>query len=111
MAITKILAKNNRLDVLIRYVTNQDKTEEQVLTAYLNCDPGHAYQQMMDTKRAVGKTDGRQAYHIIQSFAPGEITPELAFELAQAFAREHLVGYQVVIGTHVDRPISTRTLF
>ena len=66
MAITKILAKNNRLDVLIRYVTNQDKTEEQVLTAYLNCDPGHAYQQMMDTKRAVGKTDGRQAYHIIQ---------------------------------------------
>ena len=103
MAITKILAKNNRLDVLIRYVTNQDKTEEQVLTAYLNCDPGHAYQQMMDTKRAVGKTDGRQAYHIIQSFAPGEITPELAFELAQEFAHEHLAGYQVVIGTHVDR--------
>ncbi len=103
MAITKILAKNNRLDVLIRYVTNQDKTEEQVLTAYLNCDPGHAYQQMMDTKRAVGKTDGRQAYHIIQSFAPGEITPELAFALAQEFAREHLAGYQVVIGTHVDR--------
>ncbi len=103
MAITKILVKNNRLDVLIRYVTNQDKTEEQVLTAYLNCDPGHAYRQMMDTKRAVGKTDGRQAYHIIQSFAPGEITPELAFELAQEFAREHLAGYQVVIGTHVDR--------
>ena len=103
MAITKILAKNSRLDVLIRYVTNQDKTEELVLTAYLNCDPGHAYQQMMDTKRAVGKTDGRQAYHIIQSFAPGEITPELAFELAQEFAKEHLAGYQVVIGTHVDR--------
>ena len=103
MAITKILAKNNRLDVLIRYVTNPDKTEEQVLTAYLNCDPGHAYQQMMDTKQAVGKTDGRQAYHIIQSFAPGEITPELAFELAQEFAHEHLAGYQVVIGTHVDR--------
>ena len=103
MAITKILSKNSRLDVLIRYVTNQDKTEEQVLTAYLNCDPGHSYQQMMDTKRAVGKTAGRQAYHIIQSFAPGEITPELAFELAQKFAKEHLAGYQVVIGTHVDR--------
>ena len=28
MAITMILAKNNRLDVLIRYVTNQDKTEK-----------------------------------------------------------------------------------
>ena len=103
MAITKILAKNNRLDVLIRYVTNQDKTEEQVLTAYLNCDPGHAYQQMMDTKRAVGKTDGRQAYHIIQSFVPGEITPELALQIATEFATEYLAGYQVVIGTHTDR--------
>ena len=56
MAITKILAKNNRLDVLIRYVTNQDKTEEQVLTAYLNCDPGHAYQQMMDTRRTTSSS-------------------------------------------------------
>ena len=102
MAITKILAKNNRLDVLIRYVTNQDKTEEQVLTAYLNCDPGHAYQQMMDTKRAVGKTDGRQAYHIIQSFAPGEITPDLAMELAQKFVDEQLAEYETVIGVHTD---------
>lgn len=103
MAITKILAKNNRLDVLIRYVTNQDKTEEQVLTAYLNCDPGHAYQQMMDTKRAVGKTDGRQAYHIIQSFAPGEITPDLAMKLAQQFVDEQLAEYETVIGVHTDR--------
>ena len=79
------------------------EVRKEIESLYLNCDPGHAYQQMMDTKRAVGKTDGRQACHIIQSFAPGEITPELAFELAQAFAREHLVGYQVVIGTHVDR--------
>lgn len=103
MAITKILSRNDGLKQAIEYVLNGDKTQEQVLTAHLNCDPGFAYQQMMDTKRAVGKTDGRQAYHIIQSFAPGEIPPELAFELAQEFAKEHLAGYQVVIGTHVDR--------
>ena len=103
MAVTKILSRNDGLKQAIEYVLNGDKTQEQVLTAHLNCDPGFAYQQMMDTKRAVGKTDGRQAYHIIQSFAPGEIPPELAFELAQEFAKEHLAGYQVVIGTHVDR--------
>ena len=103
MAITKILARNGGLKQAIEYVLNGDKTQEQVLTAHLNCDPGYECQQMMDTKRAVEKTDGRQAYHIIQSFAPGEITPELAFELAQQFAHEHLAGYQVVIGTHVDR--------
>ena len=103
MAITKILGKNHRVDVLINYAINKDKTDEQVLTDYINCDPGFAYQQMMDTKRAVGKTDGRQCYHIIQSFVPGEVTPELAFQIAQEFAKEHLKGYQVVIGTHVDR--------
>ena len=42
-------------------------------------------------------------YHMIQSFRPGEITPELALEIAKEFAREHLSGYEAVIGTHVDR--------
>ena len=103
MAVTKILAGNHRLDVLINYATNPDKTDEQVLTAYINCDPGHAARQMMDTKRATGKTGGRQCYHIIQSFAPGEVTPELALQIAQKFAKEYLSEYEVVIGTHVDR--------
>ena len=103
MAVTKILARNGGLKAAIEYVLNGDKTQEQILTAHLNCDPGHAYQQMMDTKRELGKLDGRQCYHIIQSFVPGEITPELALEIATEFAREHLPGYQVVIGTHTDR--------
>ena len=103
MAITKILPRNGGLKSAIAYVLNRDKTDEQILTAHLNCDPGHAYQQMMDTKRELGKMDGRQCYHIIQSFVPGEITPALALEIATEFAKEHLAGYQVVIGTHTDR--------
>lgn len=103
MAITKILARNCGLKQAIEYVLNGDKTQEQVLTAHLNCDPGFEYQQMMDTKRELGKLDGRQCYHIIQSFVPGEITPELALQIATEFAAEYLAGYQVVIGTHTDR--------
>ena len=103
MAITKILARNGGLKQAIEYVLNGDKTQEQVLTAHLNCDPGFEYQQMMDTKRELGKLDGRQCYHIIQSFVPGEITPELALQIATEFASEYLAGYQVVIGTHTDR--------
>ena len=103
MAITKILARNGGLKQAIEYVLNGDKTQEQVLTAHLNCDPGFEYQQMMDTKRELGKLDGRQCYHIIQSFVPGEITPELALQIATEFSSEYLVGYQVVIGTHTDR--------
>ena len=103
MAVTKILARNAHLDQAIQYVLNGEKTEGRVLTAHQNCDPGHEYQQMMDTKRELGKTGGRQCYHIIQSFKPGEITPELALELAKGFAAEYLPGYEVVIGTHTDR--------
>ena len=33
MAITKILPRNARLDVAIRYVLNGDKTDNQILTA------------------------------------------------------------------------------
>ena len=103
MAVTKILARKGRLDVGINYVLNGDKTQERVLTANLNCDPGRECRQMLDTKRAYGKEDGVMYYHIIQSFKPGEITPELALEIAKEFAQEHLPGYETVIGVHVDK--------
>lgn len=82
---------------------NGDKTDSQILTYHQNCDPGLEYQEMMDTKRAIGKLDGRQCYHIIQSFKPGEVTPELALEIAKEFTSEYLPDYEVVIGTHVDK--------
>lgn len=103
MAITKILSKNMRLDKLIRYIQNPDKTEESVLTFCQFCNPKDAARQWAETKRRIGKTDGIQAFHIIQSFALGEITPELAHELGKQFIREHLSDYEVVLGTHVDK--------
>ena len=103
MAITKILPRNARLDAAIRYILNGDKTDNQILTAYFNCDPGWAYRQMMDTKLDVGRTGGRLAYHIIQSFKPGEVTPELALEIAKEFVRENFPDYEAVIGTHIDK--------
>ena len=83
-----------------------------MLTAHLNCDPGRECRQMLDTKRAYEKMDGVQYYHVIQSFKPGEITPELALEIAQEFAQEHLPGYEAVIAVHVDRQhIHAHTIF
>ena len=103
MAVTKVYAKSTRLDAAIRYVLNGDKTDNQILTARINCDPGWEYRQMMDTKREVGKTGGRLTYHIIQSFKPGEVTPEQALGIAKEFAEQYLSDYEVVIGTHIDR--------
>ncbi len=103
MAITKILSKNMRLDRLIRYIQNPDKTDDKVFTYCQYCDPKDVARQMRATKERYGKTDGIQAFHVIQSFAPGEITPELAHELGIRFIREHLSDYEAVLGTHVDK--------
>ena len=103
MAITKILARKGRLDVGIRYVLNGDKTQEQILTAHHGCDPGRELRQMMETKAQYGKEGGVQYYHMIQSFRPGEVSPELALEIARTLVEEHLPGYQAVIGVHVDK--------
>ena len=103
MAVTKILARRGGLAQAIAYVVNGDKTEEQVLTAAQGCSIRSACAEMQDAKIRWNKTDGVQLYHIIQSFRPGEITPGLALEIAQEFVREHLPGYQAVIGIHTDR--------
>ena len=103
MAVTKILARRGGLAQAVAYVVNGDKTEEQVLTAAQGCSLGSACAEMQDAKIRWNKTDGVQLYHIIQSFRPGEITPGLALEIAQEFVREHLPGYQAVIGIHTDR--------
>lgn len=103
MAVTKILARRGGLRQAIDYVLNGDKTEERVLTAAQGCLAATACRDMSAVKQRWNKTDGVQLYHIIQSFRPGEIRPELALEIAQEFVRAHLLGYQAVIGVHTDR--------
>ena len=112
MAVTKILARKGRLDVGIRYVLNGDKTDEQILTASQGCSAEHAASRMLKTKRQYRQMDGVQYYHLIQSFRPGEVSLELALEIAREFAAEHLPGYEAVIGVHVDKEhIHAHTIF
>ena len=103
MAVTKILARRGGLSQAIAYVLNGDKTEEQILTAAQGCLTSTACHDMAAVKQRWNKTDGVQLYHVIQSFRPGELSPELALEIAREFARENLPGYQAIIGVHTDR--------
>lgn len=75
MAVTKKLARNSGLKAAMEYVLSGDKTQEQILTVHLNCDPGHEYQQMMDAKQELGKLDGRQCYHISRYVSSGHRQP------------------------------------
>jgi len=102
IAVTKILARKGPLADGVDYILNEEKTDR-LLTVHLNCDPGREVREMLDTKQAYGKKDGVQYYHVIQSFKPGEVTPELALEIAREFAEEHLPGFETVISVHVDK--------
>ena len=121
MAYTKIFAIRVRLDDRVAYVTNVDKikqlgemisygangekTEEHLFETAFNCQSTKtAFQEMIETKERWNKTDGVLGYHIIQSFSPGEVTPEQAHAIGkelcdQLFAEQ----YEGVVTTHLDR--------
>lgn len=120
MGVTKILSIRHqlsaRLDYVtnsekthlatdITYITNPEKTEQSFFVSVINClTPESVYDEMMNTKIRFGKTDGVQGFHIIQSFAPGEVTPEQAHSIGLEFCKR-LLGdrFEAVIGTHLDK--------
>jgi len=69
----------------------------------VDCPAEYAKSQFKATRELWGKTEGIQAHHVIQSFKPGEITPELANQMGQDLAREIAKGYEAVVYTHTDK--------
>lgn len=105
MAITKVFAVRSRFEKTVQYAINPDKTEELQFASCLNCESiENVSRDMERTKRRYNKTGGVQGYHIIQSFQPGELTPEQAHAIGVEFARR-LFGerFEVVVGTHLDK--------
>lgn len=94
------------MNKVLAYVMREAKTsyDGKKLVTGINCPADTAYTNMMLTKNYHRKTDGRMYYHLVQSFSPDEkITPELAHKVAVEFAEKQFPGYEVVVGTHVDR--------
>ena len=89
---------------VLSYTTKDDKTENKLYVSGINCIPQIAVEQMIITKKQFAKDDGRLAYHGFQSFLPGEVTPELAHEIGMRLAKEMWGNrYQIVVATHLDR--------
>lgn len=124
MAVTKIWAVRSRLDHLIEYVSNTEKTENtsygdlQAVLEYtgdsakteqkyfvsgINCQPETAYAAMSASLKLNDKALRVLAYHGYQSFAAGEVSAETAHEIGQKLAQE-LWGdrFQVVVATHLN---------
>lgn len=117
MAYDKIIPLHTRLDHCLDYVLNEEKNSLAYALAYaenpekshqlvtgINCEARTAFQEMQATKRRWDKRGGILGYHLIHSYAPGEVTPEQAHAAGVEFARR-LLGdrYEAVVSTHLDR--------
>ena len=91
------------LEDVIGYAANRSKTEQSCYETAFACTLESAFADMRHTKERWHKTGGVQGYHLVQSFAADEITPELAHRIAQELADRVLGGrYEYVIGTHLN---------
>ncbi len=94
------------LKKLLGYVSREKKTklEDRRLVSGVNCSTENAYNEMMLTKQANGKTGGRLYYHLVQSFPKGyDISPDLAHKIALELAEKALKNFECVVATHIDR--------
>ena len=78
------------LEEAIQYAMNRDKTERSIFENAIGCVCETAYQDMVDTKKRYNKMDGVQGFHLVQSFAKGEVTPELAHQIGMELAERLL---------------------
>ena len=91
------------------YIKNPEKTENGSLVYAHGCTPQLVAAEFALSKRQYTQRTGRKApgviaYHIRQSFKPGEITPEGANLVGRELAERFLKGkHAYIVCTHTDR--------
>ena len=96
---------------IIDYVENPRKTDFGKFIYGYECDTRIADAEFLLSKRQYLNLTGRDrgaddviAYHVRQSFRPGEITPEEANRLGVEFAKRFTKGnHAFVVCTHIDK--------
>ena len=96
---------------IIDYVENPQKTDNGRLITGYGCDSRTADAEFLLAKRQyiaaterIRGADDVIAYHVRQSFKPGEITPEEANRLGVEFAKRFTKGrHAFVVCTHIDK--------
>lgn len=88
----------------ISYIMNPDKTEGMV-GGNAGTTPQEVYQVMIDTKQEWEKEGGRQGYHFVISFPPGEATKEEAYAVINDFCEEYTkqpINYIFIVYAEFD---------
>ena len=119
MATTRIMplhigkgrTESTAISDIIDYVANPQKTDNGRLVTGYECDSRIADTEFVMAKRQyiaiTGRVRGKDdviAYHVRQSFRPGEITPEEANRLGVEFAKRFTKGnHAFIVCTHIDK--------
>lgn len=93
------------------YVKNPEKTDGGELVSSYQCNPAIVDQEFLFSKRQYAAITGRSqkehdviAYHLRQSFKPGEITSELANKIGYDLAMSLTKGkHAFIVCTHTDK--------
>lgn len=96
---------------IIDYAENPEKTDYGRLITGYECDSRTADAEFLFSKRQYAALNGRTrsaddviAYHLRQSFVPGEITPEEANRIGCELAKRFTNGnHAFVVCTHIDK--------
>ena len=104
MAYTRIHAIKSTVKKAVAYICNPDKTEDQLLIDTFGCGVETAAVDFDSALRQTRPTDKNLAFHLIQSFAKGEVSHEEAHRIGIELADKLLQGkYSYVIATHTDK--------
>ena len=103
MAVTKIHPIKSTLKQALAYVLEGKKTREGLLVSSFACSPETADLEFGFTLSHCMEKGNNLAFHLIQSFKPGETDAKTAHQIGDELAIELLKWkYEYVLSTHVD---------
>ncbi len=104
MAYTRIHAIKATVQKALKYICNSEKTDGQILVDSFACGIETAHYDFMDALSKSSGVGDKQAFHLIQSFAPGEVDFDTAHQVGIELADKLLENkYSYVIATHIDK--------
>ena len=104
MAVTKIKPVKSTLSKALDYIENPDKTDGKMLVSSFGCSYETADIEFGYTLSQARDKGNNLAFHLIQSFAPGEVDYEKAHEIGRQLADAVTKGqHEYVLTTHIDK--------
>ena len=104
MAVTKIKPVKSTLSKALDYIQNPDKTDGKMLVSSFGCSYETADIEFEYTLSQALQKGNNLAFHLIQSFEPGEVDYETAHKIGRQLADAVTKGqHEYVLTTHIDK--------